>query len=172
VGLAKMDDHESLSLFIYMLTDEDKTKVHAAHWSLEYMSGVRLPPDPAAWNEWYDLEYAWYLDEAPALYDALGSEDLAEVGGALAQLGAHHLYRHPSAERIGPMLVSSNPAKVRAAAGALERLGSRRAVPWLVDALDAADDDAQRLVLVTALQNLTGLSLPPERSAWVAGLPD
>lgn len=170
VGLGKLNDLDSIPLFIQMLDDAGSTRALTALWSLRHMSGGDLPAEPKAWSEWFEGEKTWQLEEGPTLYQALESEDLALVGGALSKLGAHHLYRHESASRIGPMLSSENTDVVRAAIAALQRLGSRRAVPWLVDALEAASDAQQRQLLTSALCSLTGLQLDPDSSAWQAAL--
>lgn len=154
VGLSRMNDLESLPMLLPMLEGDDRALASTVRWCLGHMSGKDFRADRASWSEWFAAESSWYLDESPVLYEALQSEDLAQVGGALTQLCAHRLYRHESVVHIGPLLASTNPNQVRAAADALVSLGSRRAVPWLTGALESSLDDDGRVMLTLALDKL------------------
>ncbi|MFT7670330.1 MAG: HEAT repeat protein, partial [Planctomycetota bacterium] len=93
VGLSRMNDLESIPLFLPMLESEDRALASTVQWCLAHMSGKDFPADQASWTAWYDAESTWYANDSSTLYEALQSEDLAQVGGALIQLGAHRLYR-------------------------------------------------------------------------------
>ena len=165
LALGHLQDPTSVPQLIRMLEDPDPRVGQSALWALRNLSERRLGGDPRRWTDWYEGERAWFETVGSRLVEDLRSEDPEAVVAAAARLCRRPLYRHTAAAVLGPLLGRGDPRIARAIAPALQRTGSRRAVPYLVPGLQHPDPEVARAAHA-ALEALTGLSLPPEREVW------
>jgi HEAT repeat protein len=103
------------------------------------------------------------------LLEELQSEVPGVVLAAVTESLRHPLHRHLVADSIGPLLVHPDPSVARATCVAIGRLGSNRAVPWLLAALRQHDPELREYA-AAALRRLTGLDLPPQHARWSRAL--
>ena len=156
---------------IELLTDEVPSVREAAHAALCCFSGLRLPPDPMLWSEWYERitgEDAKRLETALSDVESLS---LAKLSGRLRELTGLAYYRHRIGEALLPLLERPE-AEVRAlVCGVLAELRSPGVVPELVTMLSDADESVSEAAR-SALISITGGSPEPadpfesEADAW------
>ena len=164
-GLGRLKDGQSFRALVALLEDRDSAVVRAAQWALCAISGETRILERAHWLRWFEAESAWCRDEAPAWIEAVDPADPARLAEAVRVLLDHPLARDPVVDALASTLPAFAPEAQRIACGALERLGSRRCVPALVELLFESDEGV-RSSAWRALRTLTGEELPPEPHVW------
>jgi len=133
--------------------------------SLRGMAALPLEPDVPALTVWLEREQRWKDARWPMLFRTLREGAPGDAHAALRELGRHPLYRHLAAREVAESLSELPRAIVPTACAELERLGSRWALPGLLDAL--ADPLPQlRAAAWRALQGLTGESQALSVELW------
>jgi HEAT repeat protein len=153
MALGKLEDRDALEELIELLSSEDALEVKAAHEALRGISGSDLGAQPSAWRAWLAAEEAWWQEHAPVELQRLASGERKLVHRALQELQRHPLYRHESAPQVAQLLQEEDDLLVLAGCDALGALGSREALPALIDAL-ALSEGALRAAVLRALQPL------------------
>jgi hypothetical protein len=125
-----------------------------AHNALRQVSGVDLPAQSSAWQHWYAEEQRWLAEDGTRSIERLHSEDDAAVVSAVRDLSEHTLHRDRIALELSPFLSShASPAVRGQICLALARLGSKQALPDLIEALEDEDPTVRRHAQ-TALSSL------------------
>ncbi len=168
-ALGSLHDRSSIPALIQRLADEDSFVSRSARSSLTMMARTDLGQDPAIWQAWYEEQTTWWSETAPSVILILQSEDPAEAHKSLAALLEHPLWRHDLAEVIGPLALRADRPIAPAACVALGRLGSRRAIPFLLDAI-LSDKPEIRDHANAALRSITGLDLDADYIEWSRAL--
>ena len=140
-----------------------------AHWALQELTGLKLPPDQGVWSFWLETERTWFEEKFRRVELLLARGDASVVAAALREAAAHRYERHAVARAIAQVL--SNPrAELRVqACDVLGALGSTRITGALVDALDDRSPEVVRAAHA-ALQQVTGLSLAADPELWRVAL--
>jgi len=168
-ALGSLHDIHSIPALIQRLADEDSFVSQSARSALTTMARADLGQDPALWTAWHDEQQAWWRDSAPSLVLVLRGVDPAEAHKALAELVQHSLWRHELADLIGKLAHRTDRAITPAICVALGQLGSRRAIPYLLEAV-LSDEPLVQGSANSALQNLTGLELYADYLEWSRAL--
>ncbi len=167
--LGRLRDTESFAALVALLESNHALLASTARWSLRQLIEADLGAESAPWIAWQEEEARWWSETAPAMLEDLGGADPGRAFQAVTDLVQHPFYRHELTDDLAALLARPEPGLPQAACSALVRLGSSRAVPWLVDALDSADEPTREQI-AKGLRTLTGLDLPPEPSAWMVAL--
>lgn len=134
--------------------------------ALRAISGLNLPGDAAAWEDWLRREKLWLAESAKEALARLASEDAAEVVAAVHELSLHPLHRERFAPPLAVLLAKHASPSVRAQiCFALARLGSETPVPQLLAVLED-DDPHVRESALRALRTLTGIDAGTNRREW------
>lgn len=165
VALGRLRDPEAFEILVGLLETGSSLASSSARWSLTRICDVDVGASAQPWREWRERETTWWEAQAPTHIEALHSEEPGVVMQAVAELLRHPLQRDQVAEALGPLLGHSDERIARAAAAAIARLDSARAVPWLLEALSRPDPELRRLA-ASGLGRLTGLVLPPDPLLW------
>jgi len=158
VALARLRDPETAVAMLAWLEHGGERDRKTAVWCLETILGVTLPAELRRWRALCDEELAWKERRGRRSIATLDSRNPTTVVQVIGELSRARLHRHDVAAELTPLLASPNPGIQRAVCGALARLGSARAVPALVAALDDPDDERRGWAL-DALRELTGREL-------------
>ena len=169
VALGRLRDGESLAALCDLLGSDDERISSAAHWSLRTLAGADLGSAPEPWIAWRDREQAWWTERAPALLEALRSDQTGEVLDAISVLAQHPFLRHGVAEAMGPLLVHPDAGVALSACDTIAKLGSSHPLSWLVSALSSSDERV-RAAAHAALRQMTGLELPADAAQWAKAL--
>jgi hypothetical protein len=168
--LARLGVPSSVPGLIEHVEDDDPLVSRAVLSALQAIGGVALPPSAAAWRAWFGREDRWWREEAPPAIEALAQA--GELGTSLADLvtlsrdlSEHPLFRDELVVAFGPLLAHPEPGARVLACQALERLGSRLALPDLCAHLEDRDREVISAAH-TALVALTGVDLPAKRGRW------
>ncbi len=164
LALGELGTSEHLELLLPLLEDDDPAVRSAARWALSAATGLGHE-DPAAWSRWRDEEEEWWRLRSTPCLTALEGDDPAAVITALRELSQRSLFRHETARTIADALLDVPPESARSACAALEHLGSRHAVPGLIDALKGADFALEEEI-VRVLHELTGEEHGADPDAW------
>lgn len=165
VVLARIGDADSCTALVTWLGSADTLTLGAARWSLETISGANLGTERAAWTEWWEREKAWREDELPRLAEAITGGEATQVTSAIDAILSHRVHRHEASAALRPALASPDPAAQGLACSALARLGSPRAIPWLIEKLESTNEEV-RYQAWSGLRTLTKLDVPAEAPAW------
>jgi len=167
--LVDLGDADSIPNFVDMLDDPARRVQRGARQALEQLSGRKLGQEPDAWDQWYTLQLRWLETEAVVLREKIDSHDPAEVVAAVGALSQRRVFREELVEMLANALGRKEAEIVAATCIALGQLGSKRAAPYLLDALrdpeDLVRDSAWR-----ALKLLTDEDLPREYEVWARRL--
>ena len=153
LALGKLEDIESLPDLMGLLDSEDALESKAAHESLCWISGSDLGRTSSAWRRWLSGEQNWLSNVAPSQLAQLSSGDRLAVHRALRELQRHPLYRHEFAPEVAQLLYAADEDLAVAGCEALAALGSREALPALIESL-ALPDCALREAVLRTLQSL------------------
>lgn len=173
-ALGRFGTSDSVPWLIELLVHEEAPVQRSALNALRDIGGVRLPASSTAWRSWYAREETWFQEHAPALLAELvaaeaDEEPEARTHALLRDLAAHRLHRHELARHVRPLLQHERARLRVLACQALERLGSRACLAWLVDAL--SDEDPTVVSAANAaLRTFEGVLLAPEPEVWRARL--
>jgi hypothetical protein len=154
-----------------MLASGEPLVATPARAALRAIAGADLGQDPEAWLAWREREFEWADAHVERVFEELLADDPGRVSAAIGELTRHPFFRHDAAAAIAAVVDREDPAIARVACTALVSLRSTRAIPWLVAALDVADEERAELLRST-LRDLTGLDLPAEAEAWRRALAD
>ncbi|MEM7310753.1 MAG: hypothetical protein AAF682_29030 [Planctomycetota bacterium] len=167
--LAEVRDRESVPELIDLLVDssdaDERTLRDAALRALVALTGQRFGTDGAAWTRWYTAEHEWLAARAGSCAAAIRSGDAQRASDALRAVATHRLFADELVETVLPALGRREQHLVVLACGALGYLGSRGAIPGLLDALEH-DAAAVRAAAHDALIEITSLRLPPDAARW------
>jgi HEAT repeat protein len=164
-GLGALGDTESITRLVPFLGSQDPLVVRAVHWSLKRLTGQALESDRAAWTAYCDAEQQWYEENWSTWTERLHGEDLELVAEAAGVMAQHPIFRNRAALEFRLLLNGEDVPRARLAAGALGTLGSRSAVPWLIECL-RHDDETMRSNAWQSLRTLTGRNLPSDPDSW------
>lgn len=173
-ALGRLGSAESVPWLVEALVHESPAVQRAALGALRAIGGVNLPGSTTAWRSWYAREETWFQEHAPALLDELveaeaSEEPVAATRALLRSLTEHRLHRDELAEHVRPLLEHERPRMRILACQALERLESRRTLPWLVAVLHDPEPSVVSAAHA-ALCTLAGVRLGTEPAAWNAHL--
>ena len=167
LALGSLQDAGAAEALIELLDDPSAGIRENAHWALTRITGLRFPLSPLPWRSWYRSETEWFQGEYVRHARGLGSSDPAVVTRAIRELGQRRLHRDTLALELAEVLYHPSPPIRLAACLALRELGSRAALPELVEALEDGDGRVREAAW-SALRSLTLQDLPPDREAWLA----
>lgn len=154
-----LEDERSAALLLGHLEHPSAGVRADALWSLRRITGTRLEGDPERWRRWLDAEERWRAEQLPALLSELETGQPAELAKALNEILRHSFPRHEIARELASRLERLDGAAFTAACDALAVLGSRAAVPALLELRAGATGPR-----VAALERCLGLLAgPPER---------
>jgi HEAT repeat protein len=154
-ALAVFDEGASLPTLVEALGAEEVALRDSALVALRRISGLSLPADAGRWSTFFRDESAWFDTQRPRQAAIIAEGRPVEVGQAVRSLVDHRLFRSQIASDLLPLLANSNPEMRLLAVDALKQLGSRQAVPQLIDALEDADARV-RNAAHAALQAIVG----------------
>ena len=166
-ALGRTKDAPSFPALIALLADPDPAVVRAARWALCEISGQTRIGDQAGWQRWLEAEISWWQEAGETRLEALDPRDSTRLSEALRELSMHPLARESVVDVLSSGLSELDPAARRVACLSLARLGSRRAVPALIECLFDPEEEL-RATAWQALRALTGEDLPPEPQVWEA----
>lgn len=176
-ALGRLGTPDSVPWLIELFVHEDPAVQRAALGALRTLGGVNLPGSAVAWRSWYAREETWYQEESVRVLEelelALASEDpVAPTRAVLRTLSEHRLHRDELVEQVRPLLEHERPRLRILACQALERMGSRRALPWLVACLLDPEESVVSAAHA-ALCTLERVRLGNEPAVWCErlGLP-
>lgn len=167
-ALGRLGAPESVPELVELLGAEDAGLARTAYAALQRVTGLRLRGEPGPWRAWLANEEGWLDLHLSSALTGLEASDAATVREALRELERHPLDRHVLSEEAARVLERDEPELRIAACETLKRLGSRAALPALIDALEDEPDVAE--AARTALVLLTGEELGAEREPWEAAL--
>jgi hypothetical protein len=164
-AIGALGDADSITRLVSLVGSPDPLVARAAHGSLKRLTGQAIEPDRAAWAAYCEGEQKWFDESWPALTEGLRGEDLASVADAVNAMAVHPLFRGRAALEFRALLDGTDVERARLAAGALGTLGSRVAVPWLIECL-RHEDETLRSNAWQSLKTLTGRKLPADPESW------
>jgi HEAT repeat protein len=167
--LVDLGDARSIPDFIEMLEDPARRVQASARQALEQFSGRKLGQETLPWNKWYSAQREWLETEALALREQIDSQDPAEVVAAVGALSQRRVFREELVEVLSNGLWREESEIVAATCLALGQLGSKRAAPYLLDALRDSEELVRNSAW-SALKLLTAEDLPLEYAAWAQRL--
>lgn len=168
-ALGRLRARDGIPALIEHISDETPL-ARAALAALRAISGTRLPASPLVWRRWHADEEIWWRERAPELARALGNPGRDEPGrarlvAALGELSEHPLYRDELAPLAAAGLECRDPGVRVLTCAALERLGSRAALPFLRKHLGDTDENVVGHVQ-RALRTLAGIDLGRDVERW------
>lgn len=161
--LGELADPEAVPLLIDRL--DGSALAAEAHWALQRTTGLKLSPDPDRWGLWYEQERRFFGVPYRRCLTDLHGDHAARAVVAIRELSRHRLHRHEVAAELATALREAPPQLRRLLCHALEALGSRHAVPALVERLRDEDPEVSAAAL-RALRSLTEIDLPADPEAW------
>ncbi len=165
LAVGRLHDADSLPALITCLEDGSAEAARAAQWSLQQVAGERESRQAGDWNAWVKAETAWLREEGALLRSELGTGEGSKMVASLRELLPHRMARDPVVEELVLLLPDLAPELQTLACDTLGRLGSRAAVPALVDLL-SGEERAVREAAGRALRALCGQDLPAEPQPW------
>lgn len=165
LALGKLEDREAVDELIELLSGADALAAHAAHEALRGIGGSDLGTAASAWKAWLAAEETWWDERAPVELQRLLCGERKRVHVALQELLRHPLYRHETAPAVAGLLQEQDDVLAVAGCDALAALGSREALPALLEALAVPEGELRDAVLRT-LQSLARRD--PELRAFLA----
>lgn len=165
IALGKLQDFESIPLFIEFLEHENSGMRKAAHWALKYMSGLNFLADSRRWKSWYQVELNWWAQKSNRIRRSLRVGSKSEIAAAINEMAMRRLFRHELAQDMAVLLRSRDPALRKMACVGVMQMNSRAVVPELIECLDDVDDSV-REAACSALKSLLKRELPCETEAW------
>jgi HEAT repeat protein len=166
-ALGKIRDPQATPALIALLADEDGAARRAAQWALRETTGEKRITTAAEWHGWLEAESAWWREEGQGWLAALDPAESTRLTEAMRELLAHPFGRDQTADALAGALAELDPAAQLVACDTLARLGSRRAVPALIELLFEPGEELRNAVWA-ALRALTGEDLPAEPQLWEA----
>lgn len=142
-----------------------------ALWSLQQITTRRFGGDPKIWKLWLKEEQRWLKESSNYWIKRLGSQDLGASAEAIRTISKRRYGRDTLALAVARLLDVGHDEVKPMACAALANLGSKPAMPWLLEALDHESKVIAEAAL-TALRALTGKDLPMDRETWCMALPE
>jgi len=164
-SLGRIGDVSSLRGLVAELEESDPALTRAAQWALRTISGEKRISTPEDWQRWFEAESSWWQEHGRGSLEAIDPAQPERLSEALRELLDHPLARESTVDALSGAMAELDPAAKLVACGALARLGSRRAVPCLVECLYDPAEELRRTAW-QALRSLTGEDLPPEPQLW------
>lgn len=169
---ARLGGPEEVEALIRLSSDAQRGVRHAATLALEAIGSIDAPGEAeGGWSGWFERESTWREENWGALFELLRASGPGPAVQALRELMAHPLYREQAAEELAQNLAAMPTGVATMVCAELERIGSRRAIPGLVEAL-AGGNSSLRAAAWRSLQALTGSKRPLADPSWreLAGL--
>jgi HEAT repeat protein len=135
-----LDNGSQVPVLLEELDSEHPGLRQAALEALRRVSGLGMGDSKAAWREWYARETEWQERGRQQARSALDSAEDVLVARALDAYGDHRLFREELAEDVLGVLEHGAPQMRVLACETLVRIGSKRALPGLVELI--SDEDA------------------------------
>jgi HEAT repeat protein len=165
LALAELGDFHSVPQLIDLLETAPAVEENAL-WALQRLTGRNWADSPDWWRSWYAAELAWREQAYPRLSrelrEAVQRETLVV---ALREFGDHRLFRHDLALEVAELLDNRDRPVRLLAIDTLQQLGSKAALPALVELL-ADEDEFLRDAAWRVLQALTGETHPVDSPKW------
>lgn len=163
--LGAAQDTRSVEELIDVL-DHDAPNVRAAAArSLHAITALVFGENQKAWQGWFEVESAWWRDEANAALSDLRRGDPAATVAALRLVAGKRLYTEELCDALIECLQRRSGAPASMICKVLVRVRSARVIPALVDALEH-EDPAAAAAIHSSLVELTGRDMGPSRSDW------
>ena len=167
LACGRLGDDGSVETLVDLLPRADQRLRSRVFVALERISRLSFGEDVERWTSWYRNETRWWEGKAEGLLLRIERGRGLEFVRAAREALEHRLYRDRIAEAFAQTLQRGGDEEVLLACRALEQLGSRLAVPGLIDCLER-DDPLVRRAAWKALRAITGAELPPEVDSWSA----
>lgn len=154
---------DAIPKLIPYLEVEERPLRFSAHWSLQKISGRKLPPVADVWHRWW-REREGQLAQLENLHELLyRANDHGQIRTTLAGMAA--IQDRASIPVIAELLGNPDPEVRSEACHALWKFKDRQAVLPLIDALK--DEPQVRQAALVALHRLTGWQeLPAHYETW------
>ncbi len=165
--VALLHDLDSVPELLALASDSDALVRRCALRSLADMATLPFSSEVETWESWYLREQAWKEEHWTRLLAALVATQPGPANEALGELTQHPLYRHEAAYAIADCLAEQPRVVALAACVELENLGSRRALPGLVAALEGGPAQLKAAVW-RALRRITGQERALSLELWRA----
>jgi hypothetical protein len=171
-AVARFETFDAVPRLIELLNDEHAGVRANAHWALKHLSHLELPPDSLRWQTWFEVNDRWYRERWLNLRAILGVGNRQATTDALHEIAGRSYRRNELARGVASVLERSDEAQLLVYAtltlSSLRSVTSARAaLPLLEDPRASVRDTAH-----ACLQQLTGLSLPPDPALWSEQLPE
>jgi hypothetical protein len=165
LAAGRLEDSESLSMLVPLLSSANRGVRQNAHWSLKKISGLSFSSDARAWGAWLTVEESWLRDRAPALFARLETAERPEALKIVQEVARRRCSRHTLATELSRGTRHKDAEVRRLTCVALGQFRSRNAIPALLVCLDDPIPEV-RIEAGRALRAVTGEDLPPQRAAW------
>jgi hypothetical protein len=159
VCAGRLQDYAAVPALTRWLREGDAGVRANALWSLRRISGLVLDEDPALWVKWFADESAWWEHESANAFLALRTGTRAEKMKALRAISCLHAWRDKLVDPVAVLFEDEDPELSVYGARMLGRLGSRLAVPVLLDALESPVESLSDAAHA-ALEVIAGKKLP------------
>lgn len=163
-ALGELDEGESLDVLVDALGDTKVGLRDAAEWSLQKISGMTHSGDSDFWKSWRRRELQWMDRGRARCRSAFDSSDVGAIVQALREYSGRRLFRSELVRDVVALLERPQSAVQELACATLGELGSRAAVPALVQALASARPAVAEAAW-RALTNIAGCEVPREAEA-------
>lgn len=168
--LAALEECAAVAPLVELLSDDEPRVQEAAHTALASLSGMDFGASSSGWATWLAEEQAWLEGRRPALFEKLDGHESATVASAIRELAQHGLGRTETVARLRDRVSSADSTQVVLICSAFGRLGSRFAIPALLDLLEDRSEEVREAAAV-ALRALTDADHPADAETWRAALP-
>jgi HEAT repeat protein len=159
LAIGVLDNGSQVPVLLQAMESEHPGLHQAALGALRQISGLAMGDSSAAWREWYARETQWQESGRQRARSALALGADVLVAQALDAYADHRLFREERVEDVLGVLEHGSPAMRVMACDTLARIGSRSALPRLIELISdehaALADAAWR-----ASCALTGQTLP------------
>ncbi|MFN0242558.1 MAG: HEAT repeat domain-containing protein [Planctomycetota bacterium] len=163
-ALGELDEGESLDVLVDALSDAKPGLRDAAEWSLQKISGTTHSGDSDFWNAWRRRELQWMDRGRARCRSAFESSDVGAIVQALREYSGRRLFRSELVRDVVVLLERPQSALQELACTTLGELGSRAAVPALVQALASARPAVAEAAW-RALTKVAGCEVPRDAEA-------
>ncbi len=143
----------------------------AALWALRALSASALDLDGEGWRRWHTAQSETWQREGEAIAAGLSGGDAAQASQAIRRAAQLPLQRDRTAPLVARVL-ARHPGLGETVSAVLVAGAERRAVPSLVDVMEAAPDPRARVVAWMTLKRLTGRDERMDDPSWTALVSD
>ena len=162
----RLDDQAAMLDLAYLLDHADVNVRDRAWRSLMALSDRRIPPLRERWTAWLDDMSTWWAGAAQSEFAALAHGPASEVAASIMEISKRRFFRHELTAPLSAVLRRSEPELVELGCAALGHLGSRTAIPELIEVLAARPEEKLQAAAWHALKRITGSELGPDARLW------